>query len=218
MMMGVTARCATHVLAEAGPLGFRLSFCSAKRATTSHVVLTASFTALGLEGRRALDEIARRRGVTRAEAARQAIAETAERERWCRNLAAEAAALAKDPAKVREAREVETLMEQLRGPRWRSDDHASARSRSCATRTPIRSDRPGGRSPRLSTIVVCPTSTSTPPASFHPEVKVADETTRVMCELVGAVDARMLGKQIVHLTFDEMRSIDDALQLVLDLG
>ena len=47
---------------------------------------------------------------------------------------------------------------------------------------------------------------------------MADETTRVMCELVGAVDARMLGKQIVHLTFDEMRSIDDALQLVLDLG
>ena len=70
----------------------------------------------------------------------------------------------------------------------------------------------------LSTIVVCPTSTSTPPASFHPEVEVADGPTRVMCEMVGAVDARMLGAQIGHLTFDEMLSVDDALQLVLALG
>jgi metal-responsive CopG/Arc/MetJ family transcriptional regulator len=66
---------------------------------------------------RALDEIARRRGVSRAEAARQAIAETAERERRRRGLAAEAAALAKDPAYIREAREVTALMEQLRGSR-----------------------------------------------------------------------------------------------------
>jgi predicted transcriptional regulator len=72
---------------------------------------------LGREGMRALDEIARRRGVTRAEAARQAIAETAERERRRRDLAAEAVALSKDPAYVREAREVAALMEQLRGPR-----------------------------------------------------------------------------------------------------
>jgi mRNA interferase MazF len=70
----------------------------------------------------------------------------------------------------------------------------------------------------LSTIVVCPTSTSTPPASFHPEVEVGDEGTRVMCELVGVVDARTLGEQVGHLTYDELRSVDDALQLVLDLG
>jgi len=72
---------------------------------------------LGREGLRALDEIARRRGVSRAEAARQAIAETAERERRRKGLAAEAAALAKDPAYVREARQVVALMEQLRGSR-----------------------------------------------------------------------------------------------------
>lgn len=72
---------------------------------------------LGRDGMRALDEIARRRGVTRAEAARQAIAETAERERRRRGLAAEAAALVKDPGYVREAREVAALMEQLRGSR-----------------------------------------------------------------------------------------------------
>ena len=70
---------------------------------------------LGRDGLRALDEIARRRGVTRAEAARQAIAETAERERRRRNLAAEAAILANNPAYVREAREVAALMERLRG-------------------------------------------------------------------------------------------------------
>jgi DNA polymerase III delta prime subunit len=72
---------------------------------------------LGRDGLTALDEIARRRGVSRAEAARQAIAETAARDRRRAGLAAEAAALAQDPAYVREAREVAALMEQLRGPR-----------------------------------------------------------------------------------------------------
>jgi mRNA interferase MazF len=70
----------------------------------------------------------------------------------------------------------------------------------------------------LPTIVVCPTSTSTPAASFHPEVAVGDETTRVMCEMVGAVDARMLGERIGHLTFAELRNVDEALELVLDLA
>jgi DNA polymerase III delta prime subunit len=72
---------------------------------------------LGRDGLTALDEIARRRGVSRAEAARQAIAETAARDRRRAGLAAEAAALAQDPAYVREARAVAALMEQLRGPR-----------------------------------------------------------------------------------------------------
>ena len=69
----------------------------------------------------------------------------------------------------------------------------------------------------LSTIVVCPTSTSTPPASFHPEVRIGDEQTRIMCEMVGAVDARALGRRIAHLTLDELRNVDDALELILDL-
>ena len=70
---------------------------------------------LGRDGLRELDEIARRRGVTRAEAARQAIAETAERDRRRGGLAAEARALLSDPDYVREAREVAALMEELRG-------------------------------------------------------------------------------------------------------
>ena len=69
----------------------------------------------------------------------------------------------------------------------------------------------------LSTVVVCPTSTSTPPASFHPEVVIAGERTSVMCEMVGAVDARVLGEPAGHLTFEEIRNVDDALLLVLDL-
>jgi mRNA interferase MazF len=70
----------------------------------------------------------------------------------------------------------------------------------------------------LSTVVVCPTSTSTPPASFHPEVVVEGELTRVMCEMVGAVDARALGTNVGHLASDELRAIEEALELVLDLG
>ena len=70
----------------------------------------------------------------------------------------------------------------------------------------------------LSTILICPTSTSTPPASFHPEIVVGEESPRVMCEMVGPVDARVLGEHMGHLGLDEMRSVDDALELVLDLG
>lgn len=69
----------------------------------------------------------------------------------------------------------------------------------------------------LSNVVVCPTSTSTPPASFHPQVTIGDESTLVMCEMVGAVDTRALGDQVAHLTREELRGVDDALLLVLDL-
>ena len=69
----------------------------------------------------------------------------------------------------------------------------------------------------LSTVVVCPTSTLAPPASFHPQVAIGDDATRVMCEMVGAVNARALGEQIGHLTLAEMRGVDDALLLLLDL-
>jgi hypothetical protein len=67
------------------------------------------------DGLRALEEIARRRGITRAEAARRAIAETAERERRRSGLAEEARRLMKDPTYVDEAREVAAMMEEMRG-------------------------------------------------------------------------------------------------------
>ena len=70
----------------------------------------------------------------------------------------------------------------------------------------------------LSAVIVCPTSQSTPPASFHPDVAVDGEPTKVMCEMVGAVDAGALGDRVGHLSHEEMRRIDDALALVLDLA
>jgi predicted transcriptional regulator len=72
---------------------------------------------LGSDGLSALDEIARRRGISRAEAARQAIAETTERERRQGGLATEARRLMADEAYVKEALEVTDLMQQLRGSR-----------------------------------------------------------------------------------------------------
>lgn len=69
----------------------------------------------------------------------------------------------------------------------------------------------------LSTVVICPTSQSAPPASFHPEVAIAGEPTRVLCEMAGAVDARAIGEQVAHLTLDELRAVDEGLELVLDL-
>jgi hypothetical protein len=54
--------------------------------------------------------------LSRAEAARQAITETAERERRRSGLAAEARRLMQDKSYVREAQEVADLMETLRGP------------------------------------------------------------------------------------------------------
>ena len=62
-------------------------------ASTSHPLSLR----LGDDGWRALEDIARKRGLTRAEAARQAITETAERERKRSGLAAEVAGLAADP-------------------------------------------------------------------------------------------------------------------------
>jgi len=70
----------------------------------------------------------------------------------------------------------------------------------------------------LSTVVMCPTSRSAFPASFHPEITVLDHPTQVLCEMIGAVDARALGKNVGHLAHDEMQAVEDALQLVLDLA
>jgi predicted transcriptional regulator len=71
---------------------------------------------LGQEGLVSLQEIARRRGVSRAEAARQAIIETAQRERRRTGLAAEVRGLMENAHYVREAQDVVSLMEELRGP------------------------------------------------------------------------------------------------------
>lgn len=73
---------------------------------------------MGSEGRRALEDLARLRGLTRAEAARQAIGEAAERERRRSGLAAEARALAEDPAYRAEAQRLASEMDELRLDPW----------------------------------------------------------------------------------------------------
>lgn len=70
----------------------------------------------------------------------------------------------------------------------------------------------------LSTVVICPTSRSAFSTSFHPEVAINGQPTQVMCEMVSAVDARALGEHIGHLADDEMRAVEDAILLVLDLA
>lgn len=69
----------------------------------------------------------------------------------------------------------------------------------------------------LSTVIICPTSTSAPPATFHPEIDLSGEHTRVLCEMLGAIDARNLGAQVAHLGYDDLRAVDDAVLLVLGL-
>lgn len=70
----------------------------------------------------------------------------------------------------------------------------------------------------LSTVVICSTSRSVRPASFLPEIELSEEPTKVLCEMIGVVDAGRLGNQVGHLTAEEMAAVDDALELVLDLA
>lgn len=69
----------------------------------------------------------------------------------------------------------------------------------------------------LSTWLVAPTSTSARPASFRPEVEIGGRTTRVLAEQTAAVDPARLGASFGNLTLDELRHVDAALRLVLDL-
>ncbi|MEO5610026.1 MAG: type II toxin-antitoxin system PemK/MazF family toxin [Ornithinibacter sp.] len=69
----------------------------------------------------------------------------------------------------------------------------------------------------LSTLIVAPTSTSSRTASFRPEVTIAGQTTRVLVEQAAAVDPTRLGERVAHLGFDELRHVDAALRIVLEL-
>jgi hypothetical protein len=107
------------VVGSAPPRSHRIhAICSAMYATFASMASAPPPLSLrlGREGLNALEQIARRRGVSRAEAARQAITETAERDRRRAGLADEARRLMEDPAYLHEAREVASMMEDLRGP------------------------------------------------------------------------------------------------------
>jgi mRNA interferase MazF len=69
----------------------------------------------------------------------------------------------------------------------------------------------------LSTWLVAPTSTSARAATFRPEVEIGGSTTRVLAEQATAVDPTRLGDPVGQLSFTELRRVDAALRLVLDL-
>jgi mRNA interferase MazF len=69
----------------------------------------------------------------------------------------------------------------------------------------------------LSTLLVAPTSTSALPASFRPEVVIDGRETRVLAEQTAAVDPSRLGEVVGHLSFEELRRVDAALRIVVDV-
>ena len=69
----------------------------------------------------------------------------------------------------------------------------------------------------LSTWIVAFTSTRARETSFRPIVAVADHETLVMCDQLATVDINRLTEPVGFLTNDEMRRVDEALALVLDL-
>jgi mRNA interferase MazF len=68
-----------------------------------------------------------------------------------------------------------------------------------------------------SVVIVAPTSRSARAASFRPEIDIGGESTRVLVEQIGAVDAQRLGDLMGHATPEEMWGIDEALATVLGL-
>jgi mRNA interferase MazF len=69
----------------------------------------------------------------------------------------------------------------------------------------------------LNTVVVVPTSTSARAATFRPEIVVDGRRTRVLCEQIRTVDALRLGESVGMLSAPELSSVEDALELVLEL-
>lgn len=68
-----------------------------------------------------------------------------------------------------------------------------------------------------SVVLIAPTSRSARPASFRPEIDLLGDTTRVLVEQVGAVDASRLGDLVGSVSPDQLWGIDEALLTVLGL-
>jgi mRNA interferase MazF len=68
-----------------------------------------------------------------------------------------------------------------------------------------------------SVVLVAPTSRSARPASFRPEIDLLGETTRVLVEQLGAVDATRLAELVGCVSPEQQWGIDEALLTVLGL-
>ena len=67
-------------------------------------------------------------------------------------------------------------------------------------------------------VLVAPTSRSARSASYRPEIRVANASTKVMVEQMTAVDGTRLGELVGHATAHEMWGIDEAILTVLGLS
>ncbi|HUP33517.1 MAG TPA: type II toxin-antitoxin system PemK/MazF family toxin [Gaiellaceae bacterium] len=69
----------------------------------------------------------------------------------------------------------------------------------------------------LSTTLVAPTSASARPASFRPTITLGGRETRILVEQTTVVDPERLGRSAGRLDASELRSVDEALTLILGL-
>jgi mRNA interferase MazF len=69
----------------------------------------------------------------------------------------------------------------------------------------------------LSTTLVAPTSTGARPATFRPTIEIGGTETRVLVEQTTVVDPQRLGRSAGRLEADELRAVDEALALILEL-
>lgn len=69
----------------------------------------------------------------------------------------------------------------------------------------------------LSTTIVAPTSTSARAASFRPLIIIDGNETRVLVEQTTVVDPQRLGRSAGRLEAGELRTVDEALALMLGL-
>jgi mRNA interferase MazF len=69
----------------------------------------------------------------------------------------------------------------------------------------------------LSTVLLAPTSTSARPATYRPTITLDATETHVLVEQTTVVDPQRLGRSAGRLEAAELRTVDDALALVLGL-
>ncbi len=70
---------------------------------------------------------------------------------------------------------------------------------------------------QASTVIVAPTSSSAPAASWRPVIDLAGNRTRMLVDKLAAVDIGRLGAFAGYLTHAETEDLDTALRAVLAL-